>query len=72
MNAIDSRVYCERCHGIGSDDPAGKIFWLTTRLDVIDLKTNRVATEGAEAWFRNRLAHQTTGRFGIGPQLRGW
>jgi hypothetical protein len=30
MNAIDSRVYCARCHGIGSDDPAAKIFWLTT------------------------------------------
>jgi hypothetical protein len=30
MNAINNRVYCACCHGIGSNHPAGKNFWLTT------------------------------------------
>jgi hypothetical protein len=36
----------ERCHGINSDGTAaGKICSLTTRLEVIDLETNRVSTK---------------------------
>jgi hypothetical protein len=74
--AHDSRLTCERCHGIGSDDPAaGKIFWLITRLEVVDLKTNRVATEGRKLGFaivqdiEQQAGLELVGSFGAGKTI---